>query len=114
MILGNIISEKAEKIAVSYAHIMRMYILKVIVMATLQISSVRKRAVNLTLNEDVVAQAKALTPNLSAVVETLLSGYVAQIQREKLSRQEQADQVAGVWNGFNARSGSFADEYSTL
>lgn len=112
--LGNNISEKAEKIAVSYAHIMRMSILKVIVMTMLQTSSVRKRAVNLTLNEDIVAQAKALTPNLSAVVETLLSGYVAQIQREKLSRQEQADQVAGVWNGFNARSGSFADEYSTL
>ncbi|OGT14118.1 MAG: hypothetical protein A2342_03900 [Gallionellales bacterium RIFOXYB12_FULL_54_9] len=77
-------------------------------------SSVRKRAVNLTLNEDIVAQAKALTPNLSAVVETLLSGYVVQMQRENLGRQEQAKQVAGVWNGFNERSGSFADEYFTL
>ncbi|MEI7456037.1 MAG: type II toxin-antitoxin system CcdA family antitoxin [Nitrosomonadales bacterium] len=83
-------------------------------MTTLHTSSARKRAVNLTLNEDIVAQAKALTPNLSAVVETLLSGYVAQIQREKLSQQEQAKQVAMVWNGFNAQSGSFADEYSTL
>ena len=77
-------------------------------------SSARKRAVNLTLNEDIVAQAKALTPNLSAVVETLLSGYVVQMQREKLSRQEQVKQVAGLWNGFNEQSGSFADEYSTL
>jgi antitoxin CcdA len=85
-----------------------------IVMTILQTSSARKRAVNLTLNEDIVAQAKALTPNLSAVVEMLLSGYVVQIQREKLSRQERAKQVAGVWNGFNERSGSFADEYSTL
>lgn len=83
-------------------------------MTTLQTRSVRKRAVNLTLNEDIVAQAKALTPNLSAVVETLLSGYIVQIQREKLSRQEQAKQVAGMWNGFNERSDSFADEYSTL
>jgi antitoxin CcdA len=91
---------------------MRMYILREIVMATT--STVRKRAVNLTLNEDIVAQAKALTPNLSAVVESLLSGYVVQIQREKLIRQEQANQVAVMWNGFNEQSGSFADEYSTL
>ncbi|BBE51004.1 Post-segregation antitoxin CcdA [Ferriphaselus amnicola] len=83
-------------------------------MTKLQTNSVRKRAVNLTLNEDIVAQAKALTPNLSAVVETLLSSYVVQIQREKQVRQEQANQVAGMWNGFNAQSGSFADEYSTL
>jgi post-segregation antitoxin (ccd killing protein) len=91
---------------------MPIYILSEFVMT----STARKRAVNLTLNEDIVAQAKAkaLTPNLSAVVETLLSGYVVQIQREKLSRQEQAKQVAGVWNGFNERTGSFADEYSTL
>ena len=69
---------------------------------------------NLTLNEDIVAQAKALTPNLSAVVESLLAGYVVQIQREKLSRQEQAKQVAEMWNGFNEQAASFADEYSTL
>jgi antitoxin CcdA len=85
-----------------------------VVMTTLHSNSVRKRAVNLTLNEDVVAQAKALTPNLSAVVERLLSGYVAQAQRDQLSKQEQAKLLAGMWNGFNERSGSFADEYSTL
>jgi hypothetical protein len=45
-----------------------------IVMTTLQTSSVRKRAVNLTLNEDIVA--KALTPNLSAVVESLLTAIL--------------------------------------
>ncbi len=83
-------------------------------MTTLHINSVRKRAVNLTLNEDVVAQAKTLTPNLSAVVEQLLSSYVIQMQREQLSRQEQAKLLADMWNGFNERSGSFADEYSTL
>ncbi|MDP2806345.1 MAG: type II toxin-antitoxin system CcdA family antitoxin [Gallionellaceae bacterium] len=83
-------------------------------MTTLHINSVRKRAVNLTLNEDIVAQAKALTPNLSAVVETLLSGYITQIKREQVSQREQAKLVAVMWNGFNERSGSFADEYSTL
>ncbi len=32
----------------------------------------RKRAVNLTLNEDLVVQARAITDNLSGVVESLL------------------------------------------
>ncbi|MGK2914751.1 MAG: type II toxin-antitoxin system CcdA family antitoxin, partial [Porticoccaceae bacterium] len=36
----------------------------------------RKRAVNLTLNEDLVSQAKAMTTNLSGVVEQLLAEYV--------------------------------------
>lgn len=83
-------------------------------MTTLQASDARKRAVNLTLNEDIVTQAKALTPNLSAVVEALLSGYVARVQREKLSHQAQAEQSAIMWNEFNAQAGSFADEHSTL
>lgn len=83
-------------------------------MTALHINSARKRAVNLTLNDDLVAQARALTPNLSAVVETLLSDYVMQQQREHTSRQEQAKLVAGMWNGLNEQSGSFADEYSTL
>ncbi len=35
--------------------------------------SARKRAVNLTVNEDLLAQARRLTDNLSNVVETLLA-----------------------------------------
>lgn len=83
-------------------------------MVTLQINTTRKRPVNLTLNEEIVAQAKALTPNLSAVVETLLADYVAQKQLECLGKQKQADLLAGLWNDFNEQSGSFADEYTTL
>ena len=33
----------------------------------------RKRAVNLTLSEDLVQEAKVMTDNLSGVVESLLS-----------------------------------------
>lgn len=83
-------------------------------MHAFHVNSIRKRPVNLTLNEDVVAQVKALTPNLSAVVDTLLTGYLAQKQYENLSRQEQAQRLSVIWNVFNEQSGSFADEYSTL
>jgi antitoxin CcdA len=74
----------------------------------------RKRPVNLTLNEDLVNQAKGLTDNLSQVVESLLSGYLAKAREEQLARSEAAEATVKVWNDFNAKSGSIADEYSSL
>jgi post-segregation antitoxin (ccd killing protein) len=74
----------------------------------------RKRPVNLTLSEDLVEQAKSTTDNLSAVVERLLSEYVSNEQRERVTRSEAVAQTVAVWNKFNASKGSFADEYSTL
>jgi antitoxin CcdA len=77
-------------------------------------SSTRKRAVNLTLNEGLVAQAKAYTSNLSATMEELLTAYVAEQQHARLTRQQQADAAAKDWNAVHASVGSFADEHSTL
>lgn len=74
----------------------------------------RKCAVNLTLNEELVSQAKGLTNNLSGMVEQLLTDYV---QKQNQTRQEKlhsADMVAQAWNHFNEQCGSFADEHSTL
>ena len=45
----------------------------------------KKRAVNLTLNEALVTQAKTFTGNLSSTVETLLVDYVAQQQLARVS-----------------------------
>lgn len=74
----------------------------------------RKRAVNLTLNEGLVEQAKVYTRNLSATMETLLADYVAQQQQSKVSRQQLANACADDWNAVHASVGSFADEHSTL
>ena len=74
----------------------------------------RKRAVNLTLNETLVAQAKTYTSNLSATMETLLTDYVATQQQARAARQQQADSCAADWNAVHAAMGSFADEHSTL
>lgn len=74
----------------------------------------RKRAVNLTLNEGLVAQAKTYTSNLSATMEELLTTYVAQQQHTRLTRQQQADAASMDWNAVHASVGSFADEHSTL
>ena len=77
-------------------------------------ATMRKRAVNLTLNEGLVAQAKIYTGNLSATMEDLLATYVAQQQQTRLTRQQQADAASMDWNSVHASAGSFADEHSTL
>ena len=77
-------------------------------------SATRKRAVNLTLNEALVAEAKNYTTNLSATIEELLTSYVAQQQQARMSRQQVADACAADWNAVYASVGSFADEHSTL
>jgi antitoxin CcdA len=74
----------------------------------------RKRAVNLTLNEDLVSQAKSMTDNLSAVVETLLSEFVSRERRERIQKSNVVEATVASWNDFNSISGSIADEYSSL
>ena len=74
----------------------------------------RKRAVNLTLNQDLVQQVKGMTDNLSGVVESLLSDFVAQEQRHRLAKIKALEATSAVWNDFNAKVGSFSDEYSSL
>jgi antitoxin CcdA len=74
----------------------------------------RKRPVNLTLNEDLVQQAKGMTDNLSGVVESLLADFVAQEQKHRLAKTKTLETTISVWNDFNAKTGSFADEYSPL
>jgi post-segregation antitoxin (ccd killing protein) len=75
---------------------------------------VKKRAVNLTLNEGLVAQAKMYTSNLSATMEVLLTDFVLTQQRESLNHRKAADSCADSWNALHASIGSFADEHSTL
>lgn len=77
-------------------------------------TAARKRPVNLTLSEDLVIQARGLTDNLSGVVESLLVGYVEHERQQQLARANTAEATVAVWNAFNDRHGSFADEYSTL
>ena len=74
----------------------------------------RKRAVNLSLNEGLVAQAKAYTNNLSATMEALLADFVTQQQQTRLARQKMADACVADWNAVHAKLGSFADAHSTL
>jgi antitoxin CcdA len=74
----------------------------------------RKRPVNLTLSESLVADLKDYTSNLSATAEELLTAYVVEQKQERSNRQQQANQAVAGWNALHADVGSFADEHSTL
>lgn len=54
----------------------------------------QKRAVNLTLNSDLVAQAKALSGNLSGKVEALLAEFVASEHELQGSRRRELARAA--------------------
>jgi antitoxin CcdA len=77
-------------------------------------TAARKRPVNLTLNEDLVAQARDLSGNLSGVVESLLCDFVIKERQRRAGVAEEAHATVTLWNEFGDRAGSFADEYSTL
>ena len=77
-------------------------------------TAARKRPVNLTLNEDLVTQARAVTDNLSAVVESLLAGYLTDEKQRRAADADAVSETVGGWNRFAERAGSFADEHSTL
>jgi antitoxin CcdA len=76
--------------------------------------SARKRPVNLTLNEDLVARARALTDNLSGVVEQLLVDYVERSGQDKDERARAVADTVVTWNEHGAKFGSIADDYSPV
>ena len=74
----------------------------------------RKRAVNLTLNEDLVVQARGLTNNLSAVVESLLADFLAQAKQRRVAELTAVKATIATWTAFAENHESFADDHSTL
>ncbi len=73
-----------------------------------------RRAVNLSLNGDLLARAKRMTKNLSATVEELLASYVQQEQLRRRAEDEALDQVILALDDFHTRNGFLSDEFSTL
>ena len=79
-----------------------------------KLTPTRKRPVNLTIEETLVALAKACTNNLSAAMESLLTEFVVAQQSAQRDHKHVADACAECWNAVHASIGSFADEHSTL
>ena len=77
-------------------------------------ANARKRAVNLTLNEDLLAHVREVTDNLSSVVESLLAEYLARKRQERVAQVKIIESTVAMWNQFSDENGSFADDHSTL
>jgi antitoxin CcdA len=73
-----------------------------------------RKAVNLSLNEDLVLRAKGLTQNLSATVEDLLSQYINNEQARRQAEDGRLEQVITALNARHLRDGSLSDEFSSL
>jgi len=73
-----------------------------------------KKAVNMTLSEDLVREARGLTPNLSETVERLLADYVAAERTKRAERERRIDATIDMINAHYEEFGLFGEEYSTL
>ncbi len=71
-----------------------------------------KRAVNMSLNSDLVRRARKLTLNLSETVEALLESFVAAEETKRDNLRSQFAQWAAASNAVVERYGSPADEHS--
>ena len=75
---------------------------------------VRMRPINVTLNEDLAAQARTMTNNLSDVIETLLADFLAAETQRRAAEAQSVRATIENWNRFAEKHGSFADDHSTL
>lgn len=71
-----------------------------------------KRAVNLSLNEDLVRRARGLTPNLSEQVERLLAEWLVAETARRTEADRALDRTVEAWNDFERDHGSLSDEHS--
>lgn len=71
-----------------------------------------KRPINLSLNEDLIAKAKALGINISAAAEAGVAHVVAEAERRRIEAQAEAAMQA--WNDYGTRHGSIADEFGEI
>ncbi|MHB1303836.1 MAG: type II toxin-antitoxin system CcdA family antitoxin [Acidiphilium sp.] len=74
----------------------------------------RKRPINLSMNENLVHQARSYTKNLSATLETLLGEFVDREARRRHDEDAAIDRVIDDLNAFHHRHGLLSDEFSAL
>jgi antitoxin CcdA len=73
-----------------------------------------KRAINVSLNDDLVRQARAYTRNLSGTIEDLLGAFVAREQERRRAEDAAVDRIIDGFNAFHREHGLLSDEFSAL
>jgi antitoxin CcdA len=74
----------------------------------------RKRAINLSLDEALVQQARLYTGNLSGTLEGLLEEFITREEARRRAEDLALDRVMGAFGAFHARHGLLSDEFSGL
>jgi len=74
----------------------------------------RKRRIHLSLNEDLVRQARTMTNNLSGVVESTLTDFVWRKNQQYFAESRSLETTIATWNAFSRKFDSLADEHSTI
>ena len=70
-----------------------------------------KKAINVTVNEDLLRQVRALTRNLSGTLEDLLAAFVAQERVRRRDEDEQVDRLILHINALHAEQGLLSGEF---
>ncbi|MGI4802795.1 MAG: type II toxin-antitoxin system CcdA family antitoxin [Janthinobacterium lividum] len=74
----------------------------------------QKRPINVSLNEDLVRQARLYTGNLSGTLERLLRDFVEHEWVRRRAEDAAVDQVIDALNAFHQEHGLLSDEFSAL
>jgi antitoxin CcdA len=73
-----------------------------------------KRAINVSLNNDLVRQARLYTRNLSGTLEDLLDEFVTRERARRRDEDAALDRVISAFDAFHAEHGLLSDEFSVL
>lgn len=71
-----------------------------------------KKAVNCSLNGDLLARAKTLGVNVSAAAEAGLVKVLEQAERQRIEAETEAS--VAFWNDYENRFGTPADEHNEI
>jgi antitoxin CcdA len=73
-----------------------------------------KRPINVSLNDDLVRQARLYTRNLSGTLEDLLSDFITREHARRRAEDAALDQVIDGFSAFHRDHGLLSDEFSAL
>ena len=73
-----------------------------------------KRAINVSLNDDLVRQALAYTDNLGGTIEDLLGAFVVREQERESADDAGVHRIIDGFNAFHRQHGLISDDCSTL
>ena len=73
-----------------------------------------KRPTNVSLDDELVRDARRFTSNLSGTLEDLLRGFVSRERARRLAEDAAIDQVIDDLNNFHQQNGLLSDEFPSF